>query len=138
MKRSIFLWALAIATPIQANAEELLVRVSGLESTEGNIVACLWTSNDGFPICGSDSQDITSVPAAEGAQLAFTGLAEGVYAVTAFHDIDGDGEIRRGFGGRPLEPVGLSNNPARRMARPKFETAAVTLVGRTEIEIQLR
>jgi uncharacterized protein (DUF2141 family) len=59
-------------------------------------------------------------------RVAFTDVPPGRYAVAAFQDVDGTGELRRGKLGIPLEPYGFSNG-AGGARRPNFEAAAFDL-----------
>ena len=45
----------------------------------------------------------------------FPELPPGAYAITCFHDINGNGELDTNLFGIPTEPYGVSNN-----VRPKF------------------
>jgi len=47
--------------------------------------------------------------------LRFPELAPGVYALSCFHDLNGNGKLDTNLFGIPTEPYGFSNN-----ARPKF------------------
>ena len=44
-----------------------------------------------------------------------SGLASGLYAISCFHDLNGNGKLDTNLFGIPTEPYGFSNN-----ARPKF------------------
>lgn len=48
----------------------------------------------------------------------------GTYAVTIFHDLNGDGELNTNFLGIPKEPYGFSNNPRIRFGPPNFKEAS--------------
>jgi uncharacterized protein (DUF2141 family) len=69
--------------------------------------------------------------------VRFEKLPPGRYAIMAYHDEDGNGELNRRFGMFPTEGYGLSNNPAV-MGPPKFEDSAFDVPapgGRVRIEI---
>lgn len=67
---------------------------------------------------------VQQVPAAPGAvQVRFTNLPPGRYAIMAYHDENGDGELNRRLGMFPTEGYGLSNNP-KVMGPPQFEDSA--------------
>lgn len=52
-----------------------------------------------------------AVPVAGVVRVVFEALPPGEYAVMAYHDEDGNGEMNRRFGMFPTEGYGLSNNP---------------------------
>ena len=67
---------------------------------------------------------LQQVPATPGTvQVRFTNLPPGRYAIMAYHDENGDGELNRRLGMFPTEGYGLSNNP-KVMGPPQFEDSA--------------
>jgi uncharacterized protein (DUF2141 family) len=54
-------------------------------------------------------------------------LPAGEYALSVFHDVDGDGRMARNFFGLPKEPAGLSNNAVPRFGPPKWKDARFEL-----------
>ncbi len=67
---------------------------------------------------------VQQVPATPGTvQVHFTNLPPGRYAIMAYHDENGDGELNRRLGMFPTEGYGLSNNP-KVMGPPQFEDSA--------------
>ena len=72
------------------------------------------------------------------AQIVFTGLREGVYAVSVFHDENMNRKLDKNFVGIPREGYGTSNNPKRKMGPPDFEEAKFQLTGAAQsLEIKL-
>ena len=56
--------------------------------------------------------EVAQMPAAPGeVTLSFADLPPGRYAIMAYHDENGDGQLNRRFGMFPTEGYGLSNNP---------------------------
>jgi uncharacterized protein (DUF2141 family) len=55
------------------------------------------------------------------------GLTPGRYAIAAFQDIDGDGQLGKGAFGLPREPFGFSNDARGRFGPPTFDAAAFTV-----------
>ena len=113
----------------QAAAADLNVRIEGLRSAEGDVRVALHRQvPDGdFP---GDAGVVaaTILSAAPGAvRVVFAGLAPGSYAVAAFHDADGDGELATNFLGMPTEGYGFSNGAVGFMGPPGFEAAAVSV-----------
>ena len=68
----------------------------------------------------------TSRAVTGGIRVVFTDLTPGDYAIAAFHDADGDGELATNLLGVPSEGYGFSNGARGFMGPPKFEMAAVT------------
>lgn len=119
-----FVAALAmVAAAGPACATDLTVRVTGVRGDAGTVTVGLWRGADGFR---DDARTVHSAdtPARDQAvEVTFRGLAAGRYAIIAYHDEDGDGELDRFFGMMPTEGWGLSNDPDV-SGPPDFEPAA--------------
>jgi uncharacterized protein (DUF2141 family) len=116
----------AVAAAPAASAIDLTVRITGVRGGEGAAVADLWRGPKGF----RDTRRTVrraSTPARDGTvEISFRGLTAGRYAIIAFHDADGDGELDRFFGMMPTEGWGLSNDPEV-AGPPDFDPAAFAL-----------
>jgi uncharacterized protein (DUF2141 family) len=107
-----------------AEAATLTVTVDGAKPDGGPLTVLLFDRAEGFPREVSASQ--RHVLAAGASTIALDGLKPGRYAVIAYHDEDGNGELNRFLGMIPQEGWGLSNNP-KVSGKPAFKDAAVTL-----------
>jgi uncharacterized protein (DUF2141 family) len=107
-----------------AEAATLTVTLDGVKPGGGPLTVLLFDRAEGFPKEALASQRHV-LPAGQ-QTLALDGLKPGRYAVMAYHDEDGNGELNRLFGMIPQEGWGLSNNP-KVSGKPAFEDAAVTL-----------
>ncbi|MGA9165127.1 MAG: DUF2141 domain-containing protein [Thiobacillus sp.] len=107
-----------------AEAATLTVTLDGVKPGGGPLTVLLFDHAEGFPKEALASQRHV-LPAGQ-QSLALDGLKPGRYAVMAYHDEDGNGELNRLFGMIPQEGWGLSNNP-KVSGKPAFEDAAVTL-----------
>lgn len=119
------LGAAGSATP--AAEATLTVQFVPIEIDRGQIMLSLFDSeaayDSGKPVRAA------AVPVVNGkASAIFNGLAPGRYAVKAFHDIDGNGEMATNPFGRPIEPFAFSNN-ARAEGGPARWAAASFDVG---------
>jgi uncharacterized protein (DUF2141 family) len=122
-------------------AVTLTVHVTGARNAKGQIRAALFQSAKGFP--GDASQAIQTQaadidPQSLSAQIVFTGLHEGVYAVSVFHDENMNRKLDKNFLGIPKEGYGASNNPKKKMGPPDFEETKFQLSGAGQpLEIRL-
>jgi len=107
-----------------AEAATLTVTVDGAKPGGGPLTVLLFDRAEGFPREASAGQ--RHVLAAGASSIALDGLKPGRYAVMAYHDEDGNGELNRLLGMIPQEGWGLSNNP-KVSGKPAFKDAAVTL-----------
>jgi uncharacterized protein (DUF2141 family) len=123
-----------------ASASDLTITVENLRSGEGQTILCLFSAESSdraaFPDCAK-GRPVRQAKAAikDGkAVVTFNGLKDGVYAVAAIHDENGNGELDTNFLGIPTEGVGVSNNP-RLLGKPQFEEARFEIKGKTTIAV---
>lgn len=122
-------------------AATLTVHVTGARNAKGQIRVALFQGAKGFP--GDASQAVQTRaadidPQSLSAQIVFTGLREGVYAVSIFHDENMNQKLDKNFVGVPKEGYGASNNPRKKMGPPDFEETKFQLNGQMQsLEIKL-
>lgn len=123
--------------PDTVQAGALSVTVSGLHSTQGQLIACLWTEKKGFPSCQKSptARRLLLPVKATTMQLSFPGVAPGTYAVTVHHDEDSNGKMKHNFIGMPKEGVGVSNNPG---GMPGYSKSLIEVSGDSAIAIRMR
>jgi len=124
------------ATAIGAGADDagasnsIKVVVLGLHSNDGELDCALFGSAEGFPSDSTKASKTTkSKIANEQAVCTFSGVADGDYAVSVFHDENGNGKLDRNFIGMPKEGVGASNDAAGTLGPPKFDDARFNYKG---------
>lgn len=99
------------------------MQFAGLRSQKGVVRACLTRNPKYFPHCEKDPDSFKqSVPATTGAQLRFTGVPAGDYAITVLHDENQNAKVDTTLG-IPREGVGFSENPRIAFGPPKFAAA---------------
>ena len=112
---------IAASAASSAAAAEIEVQVQGLRNQQGMVRLCLTRNPAHFPDCNGDPAALKrSVPAGEAANIRFTGVGAGIYALSVIHDENGNGRLDR-FLAIPREGFGFSRNPAIRMGPPRFE-----------------
>jgi len=120
-----------------AQAATLTVTVSNCENDQGCVSVALYNI-DTMQSFGSGSGYYQGKQAniANGtAQVVFSDIPFGTYAVAAFHDLDCSGNIKKNFWGIPQEMYGFSNNYGK---RPDFAKASFLVSGDTKIAIRLQ
>lgn len=112
-----------------------LVKVSGVVVGRGDVWVRAFDSRREFPLGNFRSAGFAPGQAAA-VEVALPGLPSGRYALAAFQDFNGNGELDTNFMGVPQEPYGFSNYT---VGGPlSFEASGVVLNGSTEqITIQL-
>ncbi|MBN1240447.1 MAG: DUF2141 domain-containing protein [Gammaproteobacteria bacterium] len=102
----------------------LSVRVTGFESGKGRLAIALFDSEQGYETqtdaarkawleIGDDKESVWRVH----------DLPEGEYALIAYHDENGNGEIDMRVLGMPKEPVAVSNDARGVFGPPRFKAA---------------
>ncbi len=129
--------------PVQAQTQaqiptsgSLSVEVSGLKDSEGQVCLSLFDSGAGFPDNG-DAVVATQCIDASSPTFTFESLSMGTYAVTVFHDENGDEQINRATFGIPTEGFGFSRNPAIETSAPEFYETAIFVFGATTTQIDM-
>lgn len=124
-----------VASP--AFAEEITISLQGVKKNTGSVVLCLWDKDDGFPNCEKGKPLRRIVVPARSTSARFENVLPGTYAVSAFHDANGNGQLDSNFIGLPLEAVGMSNNPKLK-GPPRFKPTQFRVAGATTISIKLQ
>lgn len=110
---------LYLQTFLQAPASGLQLVFSNIQKPQGVIYVAVYDSPSTY-------MDATKVRAKRVLTVSERGtitcnlaeLGPGTYAISCFHDVNGNGKLDTNFLGIPSEPYGASNN-----ARPKFRAA---------------
>lgn len=135
-----FLAALAcMATPLaHADNATLKVTLKNVRDASGGLRAGLYRDPATFRKEERAVEIAQSAAVAGEVTLSFRDLPPGRYAIMAYHDENGDGQLNRRFGMFPTEGYGLSNNP-QVAGPPAFDDSAFEVVApETAIVIELR
>jgi uncharacterized protein (DUF2141 family) len=111
-------------------SNSIKVVVAGLHSNVGEVDCALFGSAEGFP--GDYGKAIkTTKSKIENGQgvCTFSGVAPGDYAVSVFHDENGNGKLDTNFLGMPKEGVGASNDASGHFGPPRFDDARFSYKG---------
>lgn len=112
--------------------------VTGLRSAKGQILVCMTTRADHFPDCQDDpAARRMKVPASAAADIKFTGLPTGNYAIALIHDENGNNKLDT-FMGIPKEGFGFSRNPVIRFGPPSFSAAQFAVPGGGSVGTSVR
>jgi|SRR5208282_4653079 len=116
----------AAASPARAGdaakAGGIKVEVTGFRNDKGQLGCSLWPGPEGFPRDDSHISGHVWAPIHGGrGECVFGGVPAGDYAVTLFHDENGNGKFDSNFFGYPLEGYGFSNNAKAQFKAPSFD-----------------
>ena len=102
----------------------IVVKLQGFENSKGKAVALLFRSEDGFAKKESKAhRRLERIVSGGKAQLEFSGVPLGVYAVWTYHDANNNGRMDTNFIGIPTEKVAVSNNATGFMGPPSWNDA---------------
>ena len=114
------------------------VTIDDFESDEGLALIALFLSADGFP------NDQTRAFAGRRERirngevdLTFMDVPPGSFAVSAFHDQNGNLELDTDWLGRPTEPWGVSRDAKGWLGPPEFEDAELVLGGGETMDVDV-
>ena len=113
----------------------LTVRFTGLRGRKGVLRVVLvdkpeaWMSKKTPPLTRRDIalKDLDDTTALDPFVVTFDALAPGTYALSAYHDANGNNRLDTNFLGIPTERTGASNNPRPAMRAPRFNEAKFDL-----------
>ena len=114
---------------VPAQAADLTVVVSNISSNAGSVMVGLFDSAAAFP--KTVTQGVLAAAAGRDAigrvTLVLRDLTPGTYAVSAYHDLNGNGQLDSNLMGLPTEPYGFSNNARGSFGPPSFQAASIVL-----------
>ena len=120
-----------------AHAADLTVEVLGARSAQGSVAGALFTNATGWLKPGQAVQG-QFVPATDKTILFFRGLPPGRYALSVYHDENGNAKLDTNVVGLPTEAYGFSRDAQGRMGPPAFDDAALDLQSDTTVTLHLR
>lgn len=121
--------AAAQAAPAPAEGATLTIAVTGLRNERGLVRACLTADAKHFPDCNKDPHAFSQSVAARGrVLLAFRHVPPGAYAVSLFHDENGNNRLDKLLG-IPSEGFGFSRDAPIHFGPPRFDAARFAMTG---------
>jgi uncharacterized protein (DUF2141 family) len=123
--------ALAIAAAVQVFAQTpapqdvLRVHLDGFRNDNGKAHCSLFNDNDpkAFPEHGEKALKQAETPSIKNAyaEIDFTGIAPGKYALVCYHDENSNGKFDESMLGMPEEGYSFSNNTKPTLSAPGFD-----------------
>ncbi|PKN56031.1 MAG: hypothetical protein CVU56_18330 [Deltaproteobacteria bacterium HGW-Deltaproteobacteria-14] len=117
----------------------VVVALRGFDNDDGQALVALFTSKRGFP--GEERRAHARAPVkivAKRAQVVFEHVPPGEFAVSAFHDEDGDNALDTGLFGAPTEDYGASRDARNTFGPPDWEDARLTLAPGERMTVPIR
>jgi uncharacterized protein (DUF2141 family) len=119
-------------TATAAAAADLTITVKDVRSTEGAVLIAVYDSDSHF-LDPQHAKFTGKSNAVKGeVKFVFHNVPSGKYAVTSFHDENGNGKLDRNAVGFPTEGIGFSNEAKITLGPPAFTEAAFDFDGKTD------
>lgn len=116
----------ATKTQVSAGQQGALTLTLEVESTAGAVMIAVYADAQSY--AGGAPAAARRVPlSATSMSVTFDGLPFGEYAIKAYHDRDGNGELTTNPFGSPIEPFAFSNGAKAHYGPPSFDEAAFEL-----------
>ena len=140
MKKIVFVIFFIFNAIVSTNGQEketytLIVKISGLKSNKGHILAGVYNSEIDF-LKNEYKGDVVEIKEKR-ATIIFKNIDAGEYAVSFIHDENKNNKMDTNFFGIPKEDYGCSNNAKNFLGPPKYEDAKFMLSENKTILIEL-
>lgn len=119
----LFILSLFLMTNPPENSK-LTLTITNIGSSEGVVQVLVFDQAEGFPDTPSKAYKILKLAIQNDRAVTVVDIPDGKYAISAFHDHDGDGKMRTGAFGIPKDAYGFSNNAKGIFGPPAFGKAA--------------
>ena len=122
--------AQAADTPDGVPETPVVVELEGLADAEGTVYIAVYDNDDDWLSDNVYTSAEVNIAQSRKEQIVSAEilLPPGQYAMTVFHDVNGNGELDTNFIGLPKEPIAMSNNAKAKFGPPKYEDAVFDVV----------
>ncbi len=121
-----------LTSTAQSNSQNIEITISNVKTAEGTIMIGLYNTENSFL---NKPYKSISIKAKKGVLKAFLkNIPAGEYAISLYHDKNGNNELDTNFFGIPKEPYGTSNNAKGRFGPPKWVDAKFSVSEKTVVQ----
>lgn len=119
----VFIFGLLFFSGPAANAQDgsLTIKIEGLKSDQGTVMIALFNSPENFMNADKAYRREARSISDRACQWVIDGLPAGRYAVSVYHDENGNSKLDAGLFGAPKEPYGFSNNARGKFGPPDWD-----------------
>ncbi len=121
-----------------ADKHDLTVNVANIESIKGEIEIGIFNTSSGFLKEGKAFKTIRVKVKSTSQTIEIKDLPTGNYAISMYHDVNGDGKCNLNFFGIPTEPYGFSNNFRPKLSAPNFNDCNFAVNSDLTLQIKLK
>jgi len=109
----------------ETTAQDVVVKITNFDTNKGKVFIALYNSETSF--LGTGFKSIITSIKNNACTVTFKDVPQGIYAISLFHDENGNNKMDSNFLGIPKEPYGFSNQKKGRFGPPKFKEVAFKL-----------
>ncbi len=120
-----------------ADKVELKITVTNIKAQKGTVEIGVFNNSKSFLKKGEAYKSYVKAVTNDSVVFMLKDLPKGDYAVSLFHDVNGDKKCNFNFIGIPLEPYGFSNNIKPKLSKPSFNDCKLVLKANTTTTIKL-
>jgi len=131
----LFICLLFSSPPTEGHS--LTITVDNIKTIEGTIEIGIFNKGDRFLEKEQAYKGISVEVTASSETVVVKNLPAGTYAISLYHDKNGNGAFDRNFLGLPKEPYGFSNNFKPKFSPPKFTDCCFNLTPNHSVTISL-
>ena len=127
---------IGIINSIGQETHTITLDFEGIEVDKGSLYVAVYNTEKKFlkePIRGTIVKVIDKK-----ATVSLEDFTTGIYAISAFHDINDNKKMDTNFIGIPKEPIGISNNAKGFMGPPKYKDAKFDLKKNIKLIITMK
>lgn len=134
-----YLTFLLLLVPLLGKAQHTLtIEAEGITSAEGYIAVGIYNTDATFLKKGKTFAGTFEPTQVGKTKITIPDLPKGTYAVSIFHDKNGNKELDTNFIGIPKEPVAFYKGKMKTFGPPDFEECAFTIDSDIEIHIPFK
>ena len=118
----------------------VIVKVSGFRGTDGVALVTLYDSEQSWLKVPKAIQVVRAKISGSAMTIEFKDVKPGTYAVSVIHDENKNNQLDMRWlpWPKPLEGVGVSNDPEHKAGPPKWETAKFTVAENTTVKATIK
>jgi len=133
---TVILFISGILSSVAQDKHTITLEFEGMKSNKGSLFIALYNSEESF--LKKPSKGIIVKVVDKKTIVTLQGTSGGVYAVSAFHDINDNKKMDTNFLGIPKEPTGVSNNAKGFMGPPKYKDAKFKILKDIKLTINIK
>lgn len=130
-----FLYLVLLVPIIAKSQHTLTVKATNIKNSQGYIGVAVYNGKDGFLKTGKEFSGAFEKTIKGTTVIKIPDLPDGTYAVSIFHDQNGNKKLDTNILGIPKEPVAFSNAKMKTFGPPDFKDCAFKITSDLEMEI---